>query len=74
MEKDIIFVNDYHMGVFIYNDIKYTLSPYYTNNMTHEEQLDFLKDFLGIEDMQTDINYSGACGPVKESLFIRPNL
>ena len=72
MQNNIIFVNDYHMGIFVYNDIEYILSPQYTNNMTHEEQLDFLKDYLGIGDMQTDINYAGAGDPVKKVLFIRP--
>ena len=72
MRNNIIFVNDYHMGIFVYNDIEYILSPQYTTKMTHEEQLEFLKEHLGIEDMQTDINYAGACDPVKKQLFIRP--
>ena len=72
MENDVIFVNDYRMGVFVYNDIEYTLSPHYLNRMTHEEQLEFLKEHLGIEDKQIDINYAGTCGPIKKQLFIRP--
>ena len=72
MKNDVIFVNDYHMGVFVYNDIKYVLSSQYTTKMTHEEQLEFLKEHLGIEDKQIDINYAGTSDLVKEALFIRP--
>jgi hypothetical protein len=73
--KNIIYVIDYKMGIYVYKGIEYILSPALKYGRTNSEQINVLAKYLKIKNKKFCVEFCGRSGlfeNVKKTILITP--